>query len=648
MVGALKQIIEAKGYREVYTTNVLSLVFAVLGLLLDCVLLYLFGWSQVMYFAFSIPLLFVLVIILNNREYTNTGRMLFCLMPVSILFVITVWDKLLLPNQSFLVFFDTRFLLLAGAILPAVVFDFKEKKQFWICVVVSSLLLLFYDPIHDLFNIGFFQRGFKADSYYYVNYFIFFTYAIIVSGILILKGRHSSAQNEMLKALYENKLITDSLKDQNQKLRDLSKEVEAQNEEILQQQEEMSANQEMLAKANEVILEQKSKLEVYNLQLEKLVEEKSGDLAKTNEELIQSNNELRQFSFTVSHNLRGPVARLLGLTNLIESPLRPDEFEKVTKYIHQSASELDSILRDLTTIIDIRSELYRVREKIKLEDEWAKAESLIGKNVLQEASIEKHFDSAPFVFGIRPMVQSILFNLISNSLKYKSPERPLVIKAHARALLDQTIVEISDNGLGIDMVRQREHIFKLYKRFHTHVSGKGLGLYLVRSQMEIMHGRVEVDSTLNAGTTFRLVFPVPPDLDEQIFFEDASARLYYDALINNTVIIWKRPVTSTEYRFAFETVLQTLKKYNTPGWIADLRNQGIISQEDQKWFISNVLSVAAENGLKRIATIGFNDPIRKDYFDRMKAMTAEFGIELRVFYDLDSAVLWMKDAPSRQ
>jgi hypothetical protein len=207
---------------------------------------------------------------------------------------------------------------------------------------------------------------------------------------------------------------------------------------------------------------------------------------------------------------------------------------------------------------------------------------------------------------------------------------------------DHIILEVKDNGLGMDLKVQQNNLFKLYQRFHHHVSGKGMGLYLVRSQMEIMDGRVEVESEVDRGALFRLIFTVPPDLSKQVFFENDSAQLYYDALINNTVIIWKKNVTSAEYRQAFETVLQTIKKYNTPGWIADLRNQGVITSEDQKWFIANVLKSAAANGLTRIAAIGFNDPIRKEYYERMIATTQSFGINLSVFETIEDGINWMK------
>jgi signal transduction histidine kinase len=501
---------------------------------------------------------------------------------------------------------------------------------------------MLFDPIHNLLGIGYYQMGHTVASYYYINYITFISFLALVSGIVILKWRHWKASERAFRALKENHRINRQLNTRNEELVAVTHEIEAQNEEILQQQEEMLTNQEMLEKANALVSQQKIRLEEYNSKLESLVEEKSGDLLKANEELIKSNNELRQFSFTVSHNLRGPVARLLGLTRLMDSSGRPEDLAQITSFISQSAGELDTILKDLSTIIDIRSELYRVREKISVREEWERALQLVGVEAASMAEWKINFSNAPYLYGIRPMVQSILYNLVSNAIKYQSPSRRLVLEATTRQVADQTVVEIKDNGLGIDLINQGENLFKLYRRFHLHVPGKGMGLYLVRSQMEIMNGRIEVESEPDQGTLFRLVFPQPADLDKQIFFENDSAQLYYDAHINNTVIIWRKNVTSEEYRQAFESVLRTIKKYNTPGWIADLRNQGTITKDDQQWFVQNVLKAAADNGLVRIAAIGFRDPVRKDYLERMVSMTSKFGIDFRMFEDMPAAIAWME------
>lgn len=635
-----RRILYSERFPETYVTNLLAAFFSVLSSGLGLIIINLFGWTETVNLIFLTSLLFLLTIILNKAGYTNVGRTLFCLVPTVMGFIISVVSKIQVPNQSYIIYFDVRYVLLASSILPAIVYDLAEKKQLFFCMAVSFLLLLLFDPIHNALGIGFFQRGFTVQSYYYINYITFISFMAITSGILVLKWRHWNSELSTKAALEENKQINKVLAERNESLQRVTNEVTAQNEEILQQQEEMAMNQEMLERANQVIIQQKNKLEEYNEQLQKKVEEKAGDLLKTNHELIQSNNELRQFSFSVSHNLRGPVARILGLTQLFQS-VSSEEVPTIVGHLQQSAADLDAVLKDLNTVIEIRTNLFNIREKIDLAEELEHVKRVIGDPYFKEIRLETHFE-VPHIYGIKAMFNSILYNLISNALKYQSAERnlALVIKSW-QTDEKETLISISDNGLGIDLVQHRNHIFNLYKRFHLHIPGKGMGLYLVKTQMEMMGGRVAVESTLNVGSQFVLTFPKAKDIDHQVFFENESAQLYYDANINNTVIIWKKNVTTEQYRTAFEAVLSTIKKYNTPGWIADLRNQGIIASEDQQWFMNNVLRTASESGLVRIAAIGFHDPIRKDYYNRMIETTKKFGIELRVFTEMPDAVNWM-------
>ncbi|MFZ2905654.1 MAG: ATP-binding protein [Cyclobacteriaceae bacterium] len=627
----------------IFVCNVLSILFSVLAFGLDIALYLIFGWGPTLNLILLFGFLFFGIILLNKTGFNNAGRLLFCLVPVVVTMVITIYGKILQPLQSYIIYFDSRFILLVTAILPAIVFELKEKVKIAACILVSFLALVLFDPIHNALGVGYYQSGHTVRSYYYINYITFIAFVGLLSGIFVLKWRDQNASNRLRLMIKSKHQLNSELVNRNHELQSLTQEMEAHHEEMLQQQEELQTSHEMLASANKVIGEQQEKLQVYNHELESLVKQKSADLIHTNEELIKSNNELRQFSFTVSHNLRGPVARLLGLTNLVKYSTNEDEINKLTQFIHQSARELDSILKDLSRIIDIRNELYRVREKIVVAEEWEKTLTLVGER-LDRTAVIVNFERAPYIFGIRPMVQSILYNLLSNAIKYRSPER--MHKIDVRTFSDipgQIIFEIEDNGLGIDLVSQRENLFKLYKRFHHHVAGKGMGLYLVKSQLEIMHGRIEVESEPDKGTKFRLFFPIPEDVNRQVFFENESAQLYYDAHINNTVIIWKRNVTSDEYHKVLEVVLQTIRTYNTPGWIADLREQGVISPDDQKWFISNVLKSAIDNGLKRIAAVGFADPIRADYYRRMIAVSGDMGVELRVFNSIESAVFWMKE-----
>jgi signal transduction histidine kinase len=434
----------------------------------------------------------------------------------------------------------------------------------------------------------------------------------------------------------------------NRDVAERNEEIQAQSEELVEanealhvlnvqmaeQKEEIQAQAEELTESNQII-------QKLNHHLQSEVERKSQDLVKTNEELVKHNNELLQFSFTVSHNLRGPVARLLGLMNLIGMNDREHEKEGLIKLLHQSTLDLDGVLKDLNLIIDSRNKLFKVREKILLDEEWVKCFSLLRDYIKPEYQLQADF-SEPFVYSIRAMIQSIFYNLVSNAIKYQSPDRPLRVSISSYKTAEGVVLQVKDNGLGIDLSQQRDNLFKLYKRFHTHVAGKGLGLYLVKTQLEVLGGKIDVESELNVGSTFKIFIPNPDNIKDQIFYENEAARLCYDANINNTVIFWKRAINSREYREVFETVLQTLRTYNTPAWIADLRLQGVVTDDDQQWFMKTVLPEAVRCGLKRIGTIGFKDPAREAYYQRMIKRSADLGIELRVFETMEGAKQWME------
>lgn len=614
----------------VYITNILSVSLSILTFVLFLILFKLFGWTQTSGYILSVVVLFSSFVLVNRRFY-GAGRLLFCLTPVWITMFVSLYGKYVEINQSYIVYFDSRYILLATTILPGIVFRLDERVKISICLISTLLCLIFFDPIHNALGLGYYQRGFSAVSYYYINYITVTAYFVLLFGVLTLKTITERAQEEADYQIKERDIVNKVLRDKNEQLTQLNFNVEAQNEEMLQQQEELSAGRDKLEEANSLINQ-------FNTQLQQLVEEKSKNLYLANEELVKHNNELRQFSYTVSHNLRGPVARLLGLSKLFDIENSEEGKTQIVNYIQQSTQDLDVILKDLSMIIDIRNELYTIREKILFEDEWKKVCGSLIDEIKPNYSIVVDFSKATHVFAIRPMLHSILYNLLSNAIKYQSPDRALRIVVQSYiGDDDQTYLEVKDNGLGLDLSRQRENVFKLYRRFHSHIGGKGLGLFIVKTQVEIMDGKIEIESELNKGTLFRIKLPKPKEVERQVLLEIEAAQLHYDGELNATVINWKRNISSAEYHTIFETILQTLKNYNTPAWIADLRQQGKINDEDQIWFVSKVLPDAVRNGLKRIVTVGFIDPTRKAYLDRMKAVTAQLGLEFFVCQSMEEA-----------
>jgi signal transduction histidine kinase len=116
------------------------------------------------------------------------------------------------------------------------------------------------------------------------------------------------------------------------------------------------------------------------------------------------------------------------------------------------------------------------------------------------------FENVTVVNVNKTYIESILLNLLTNSIKYRSESRTLKITITATQLNDSITLVFKDNGIGIDLERNRDKIFGLYQRFHDYPDSKGLGLYLVKSQVEAMGGNISIDSEVNKGTTFTLIF----------------------------------------------------------------------------------------------------------------------------------------------
>jgi signal transduction histidine kinase len=292
------------------------------------------------------------------------------------------------------------------------------------------------------------------------------------------------------------------LKIRNTELRELNQNIETQNEEIQAQSKELMESQESLFKAHHEIERQKSELETKNIQLEQSLDGKSKDLLHTNQQLVDQNNGLQQFSYTVSHNLRGPVASMLGLINIYH--LSKDENDRATIFsqVERSVQSLETVITDLNKIIDIRRDTFNINEKVNLESEVNQIIQSLHVYIKENDVRINLALQCPEIVSIKAYINSILYNLISNAIQYRSPHRKLVIDIASYCVSDLVIIEISDNGIGIDLDRFSDDLFKLYKRFHSHIEGKGLGLYIVKQQVEKLNGSITVESQPDKGSRF--------------------------------------------------------------------------------------------------------------------------------------------------
>ncbi|MFZ6000562.1 MAG: sensor histidine kinase [Bacteroidota bacterium] len=311
-------------------------------------------------------------------------------------------------------------------------------------------------------------------------------------------------QNERLDQLVQQK--TKAIQAQNDEIMAQNEEIMAQNEEIRAHNDQLVMQQMQIEKSQVIISTQAEQIQRKNEELQTEVNQQTLHLRQTNAELVERNSRLEQFSYIISHNLRAPLARVQGLADLMNKTMNDEEKKHILDLLVQSSLDLDSVIRDLSLILSIQKSNTQILTPVSLTAICRKvADDLRPEVERVGATIELELSSDSFP-SLAPYVETVVYNLVSNAIKYRDPERPLKIKLKSNRVDHQIQLMISDNGLGINLHDFRDQIFNLYKRFHLHVEGKGVGLYLVKTQMEALGGKIEVDSEVNKGTVFTLYF----------------------------------------------------------------------------------------------------------------------------------------------
>lgn len=235
------------------------------------------------------------------------------------------------------------------------------------------------------------------------------------------------------------------------------------------------------------------------------IKQKEIELKELTQELMHSNNELQQFAYITSHNLRAPVANLISLLGLFD---REHLSERNTVFLEKmeiSVERLHATLNDLNEILSSRINKADRDDHLLFGDELNKVKELISEEIrLKEVLIQADFSKAPEIFFSRKVMHSILLNLLTNAIKYRRPGVPPLIKVYTEEDGDYIILYVKDNGLGIDMEKHGNKIFGLYQRFHDNKDGKGLGLYIIKNQVEALEGKIAVESIVNKGTMFHV------------------------------------------------------------------------------------------------------------------------------------------------
>ncbi|MBF6639931.1 PAS domain S-box protein [Flavobacterium sp. J49] len=225
-------------------------------------------------------------------------------------------------------------------------------------------------------------------------------------------------------------------------------------------------------------------------------------------ELTQNNKDLKQFSYITSHNLRAPLSNLTGLLNLVEEvQIEDPELKEIIAGFTKSTHLLNETINDLVKVVIIKDNPSIQKEKVLIkeifENVFNQLSFLIG---LHKPILKIDLEEVTILNINKSYLESIFLNLLTNAIKYRSDNKQLRVNISSKVVDDNLILTFKDNGIGIDLVRNKDKIFGLYQRFHNHPDSKGLGLYLVKSQVEAMGGTINVSSIVGKGTTFTITF----------------------------------------------------------------------------------------------------------------------------------------------
>jgi PAS domain S-box-containing protein len=234
------------------------------------------------------------------------------------------------------------------------------------------------------------------------------------------------------------------------------------------------------------------------------------ELTEANRQLTLINADLDTFVYTASHDLKSPISNIEGLLKALERRLGKDAFQnpqiqQIYELLLSSVARFKSTIRDLSEVARAGKESPEDVATIALESILEEVQQDLGTQIEEAgAKLEIQLD-CPAIHFSRKNLKSICYNLLSNALKYRSEQRQALMRIMCQSEGDYYVLCVEDNGLGIDM-RQQDKIFALFKRLHAHVEGTGIGLYIVKKLVENAGGKIEVESQLGVGSTFKVYF----------------------------------------------------------------------------------------------------------------------------------------------
>ena len=417
---------------------------------------------------FATNVLFLMGRPISGYVYRNIG--LLVLMPIVIVFLVNVVFSKRLVDRVF--FTGSIFLVISGlvSIISYLSNNFGNSDIYLQIGILIELVI---------FNIGLGLRSKVIQNEKDAELHQ-----------LILKLRDSEENQKILNISLEEKV-----EERTRKINEINLELTKQRDQLFEHKETIEQN---LVELNDV-----------RKNLVHTVYQKTKELRHANKELVAQNAQLEQYAFITAHNLKAPVARLKGLVNIFELTNNSSNSNNEIVYrIKEASLDMDDVISDINKILKIKNFSQQDRKDVNIEILIDKIKKRLEDRIHEnKTTVETGLQSITLP-SIDTYLESILYNLIYNGIKYSREGVDSYIRVQSYRSRNRVYIEVKDNGIGIDLDRFGEKIFGLYQRFHDHVNGKGIGLYLVKTQVEALNGKIAVESEVNKGTSFKLSFPI--------------------------------------------------------------------------------------------------------------------------------------------
>lgn len=233
------------------------------------------------------------------------------------------------------------------------------------------------------------------------------------------------------------------------------------------------------------------------------------ELQAVNQQLARTNRDLDNFVYAASHDLKQPVNNLRGLFDELRrsATFTDPEQSILLDMVDTSLNSLSTTIADLAAVVQLaRPSGEQTTEPITLADLTADVlQTLQPQLQAAHADVQTDFAALPELEYGRSNLRTIVLNLLTNAVKYRHPARPPQVAVRTCLADNQPVLEVQDNGLGMDLERHGAELFQLFRRFHPQAGeGTGVGLFLVNRLVQAHGGRIEVESQEGRGTTFRV------------------------------------------------------------------------------------------------------------------------------------------------